>query len=416
MNMALVSLLAVVLVFVLGSFKRNPLHIGLMGMLVAYLVGTMAGISDVKLLSLFPTTLFVRVFGIMLFFGIAQANGSLELLAKKMMNKTGKNAKLLPFYIFYVGLILGSIGINSLAGMAILSGIGISLARASGGNPLLFGIAGGYGVATGCYSPINEYTANITAAAEIAKLPVQLAPIYIFNIIAFSISFLVIYLVLGGLKVKGQVNAEILKDLPPFDRNQVISMLGIIAVVALTVFGVDVGWAGLIVASACVLLKTIDTVDVIKKVSLPSLILICGVGTLINLASQLKGFQLMSGALASIMSSTTVYPLLSFTSSVMSLFTISRLCVLTLVPTIPGIMQAIPGVSSQLAIAAVAAGAFASSIGPLSANGALIMQNLGQQYGEQEALKFFTLQMLMGVLGAVVVALVCYAGALVGMV
>ena len=151
-----------------------------------------------------------------------------------------------------------------------------------------------------------------------------------------------IYLVLGGLKVKGQVNAEILKDLPPFDRNQVISMLGIIAVVALTVFGVDVGWAGLIVASACVLLKTIDTVDVIKKVSLPSLILICGVGTLINLASQLKGFQLMSGALASIMSSTTVYPLLSFTSSVMSLFTISRLCVLTLVPTIPGLCRQSP--------------------------------------------------------------------------
>ena len=416
MNMALVSLLAIVLVFAIGSFKRNPLHIGLMGMLVAYLVGTMAGISDVKLLNLFPTTLFVRVFGIMLFFGIAQANGSLELLAKKMMNKTGKNAKLLPFYIFYVGLILGSIGINSLAGMAILSGIGISIARASGGNPLLFGIAGGYGVATGCYSPINEYTANITAAAEIAKLPVQLAPIYIFNILAFSISFLVIYLVLGGFKVKGQVDAEILKELPPFDRNQIISMLGIVAVVVLTVFGVDVGWAGLIVASACILLKTIDTVDVIKKVSLPSLILICGVGTLINLASQLKGFQLMSGALASIMSSTTVYPLLSFTSSVMSLFTISRLCVLTLVPTIPGIMQAIPGVSSQLAIAAVAAGAFASSIGPLSANGALIMQNLGQQFGEQEALKYFTIQMLMGILGAVVVALVCYAGALVGMV
>lgn len=416
MNFALVSLLAVVFVFVIGSFKRNPLHIGLMGMIVAYVVGKMAGIPDTKIMSFFPTTLFVRVFGIMLFFGIAQANGSLELLAKKMMTKTGKNAKLLPFFIFYVGVILGAIGINSLAGMAILSGIGISLAMASNGNPLLFGIAGGYGVATGCYSPINEFVANITAAAEIAKLPIDLVPIFLFNLLAFSVSFLAIYLVLGGFKVNGQVDAEILKDLPPFNRNQLVSMLGIVAVVALTIFGIDVGWAGLLVAVACIILKIIDAVEAIKKVSLPSLILICGVGTLINLASSLKGFQLMSSALSSVMSSTTAYPLLSLTSSAMSLFTIARLCVLTLVPTVPGILQAIPEVSAQLAMASIAAGAFASSVGPLSANGALIMQNLGQQLGEREAAKHFTIQMLMGVLGAVVVAFMCYAGALIGII
>lgn len=416
MNFALVSLLAVVFVFVIGSFKRNPLHIGLMGMIVAYVVGKMAGIPDTKIMTFFPTTLFVRVFGIMLFFGIAQANGSLELLAKKMMTKTGKNAKLLPFFIFYVGVILGAIGINSLAGMAILSGIGISLAMASNGNPLLFGIAGGYGVATGCYSPINEFVANITAAAEIAKLPIDLVPIFLFNLLAFSVSFLAIYLVLGGFKVNGQVDAEILKDLPSFNRNQLVSMLGIVAVVALTVFGIDVGWAGLLVAVACIILKVIDAVEAIKKVSLPSLILICGVGTLINLASSLKGFQLMSSALSSVMSSTTVYPLLSLTSSAMSLFTIARLCVLTLVPTVPGILQALPEVSAQLAMASIAAGAFASSVGPLSANGALIMQNLGQQLGEREAAKHFTMQMLMGVLGAVVVAFMCYAGALIGII
>lgn len=416
MNFALVSLLAVVFVFVIGSFKRNPLHIGLMGMIVAYVVGKMAGIPDTKIMTFFPTTLFVRVFGIMLFFGIAQANGSLELLAKKMMTKTGKNAKLLPFFIFYVGVILGAIGINSLAGMAILSGIGISLAMASNGNPLLFGIAGGYGVATGCYSPINEFVANITSAAEIAKLPIDLVPIFLFNLLAFSVSFLAIYLVLGGFKVNGQVDAEILKDLPSFNRNQLVSMLGIVAVVALTVFGIDVGWAGLLVAVACIILKVIDAVEAIKKVSLPSLILICGVGTLINLASSLKGFQLMSSALSSVMSSTTVYPLLSLTSSAMSLFTIARLCVLTLVPTVPGILQALPEVSAQLAMASIAAGAFASSVGPLSANGALIMQNLGQQLGEREAAKHFTMQMLMGVLGAVVVAFMCYAGALIGII
>ena len=114
-----------------------------------------AGIADTTIMGFFPTTLFVRVFGIMFFFAIAQANGAIELLAKKMIAKFGANARLMPFVLFYVGVILGSIGINSLAGMAILGGIGVSLAAASGADPLLYGMAGGYGIACGCYSPIK---------------------------------------------------------------------------------------------------------------------------------------------------------------------------------------------------------------------------------------------------------------------
>jgi di/tricarboxylate transporter len=414
MNFALISLLSVILVFVIGAFRKNPLHLGILALFIAFILGRFAGLTDVKIMALFPTTLFVRVFGIMLFFGIAQANGSLELLAKKLISKGGKNIKLLPFYLFYVGIFLGAIGINSLAGMAILSGIGISLAKASGGNPLLFGIAGGYGVATGCYSPINEYTANITAAAEQAKLPVNLLSIFIFALVAYSISFTVIYFIMGGHKIKGHISGEAIGDLPKFNRNQLITLTGIIFVLILVTIGVDVGWAGLVVAVASILLGCSTSTDAIKKVSLGSLMLISGVGTLINLVSSLKGFELLSATLANVMTSTTVAPIMSITSSIMSLFTISRLVVITLIPTLPGIIAAVPGVSINLAVASTAAGAFASSIGPLSANGALIIQNLGQQFGENEASKYFSKQMLMGVIGGIVIALICLLAGLLG--
>jgi len=421
--MALISLLAVVVVFVIGAFKKNPLHLGILAMVVAFVIGKFAGIADTKIMGFFPTTLFVRVFGVMFFFAIAQANGAIELLAKKMIAKTGRNVKLMPIFLFYVGVILGSIGINSLAGMAILAGIGISLASASGGNPLLYGMAGGYGIACGCYSPINEYTANIVSATEGAGLTANLWGIYLFNLVAFSISFFVIYLLMGGLKgADGTVAAgaageqvDILKDLPKFTRGQIISLIGIIAVVALVViFKIDVGWSGLVVAVICILLGACKCGEAMGKVSLSSLMLICGVGTLINLVSNLGGFELMSSALASIMSTHTVAPLMSLTSSVLSLFTISRLVVITLIPTLPGILEAIPGASMGLAITATSAGAFASCIGPLSACGALVMSALGQQYGEKEAQKYFTKQMVMGVVGAVVVALVCLIASFLG--
>lgn len=416
MNIALVSLLSVIFVFVVGAFKKNPLHLGLLALVITYIIGRVGGFSDVAIMKFFPTTLFVRVFGIMLFFGIAQANGSLELLAKKMLKRTTRNVKLLPYFIFFTGVILGSIGINSLAGMAILSGIGISLALASGGNPLLFGIAGGYGIAVGCYSPINEFTANITSATEGAGLDVNLMSIFIFALIAYTFSFTAMYLLLGGHKAKGELTDEVLNNLPKFTNEQIYTMLGIVAVLGLVIIlGIDVGWAGVIVAIVCILLGCSKSTEAIKNVSLASLILITGVGTLINLVSELGGFEVMSSLLATVMSTNTVAPIMSLTSSAMSLFTLARLCVITLVPAIPGIVKEIPGTSIDLAVVATAAGAFASSIGPLSSNGALIMQNLSQQIGEEEASKYFTKQMVMGVVGAFVIALTFFGLSVLGM-
>ena len=404
MNMALISLLSVIFLFFVGAFRKNPIHIGVLGLLISFVIGKIAGIADVAIMKFFPTTLFVRVFGIMLFFGIPQANGSLELLAKKLLSKTGTNTKLLPFYIFYVGILMGAIGINSLAGMAILSGIGISLALASGGNPLLFGIAGGYGIAAGCYSPINEFTANIVSASDGIGHNASLMQIFIISLIAFSISFLVMYLLLGGYKAKGTLKESIISELPNFNKSQLISLYGIVAVLVLVIFfKIDIGWSGLLVASFCMIFGVCNSTEAIKNVSLPSLILISGVGTLINVASELGGFELMSSGLMRIMTTNTVPAVMSLTTSAMSMFSIARLTVITLVPTLSGIINSI-GSSMDLAVIGVSLGAFASSVGPLSANGALIVQNLSQQLGEEKAARFFTKQMIMGVVGAFVIA------------
>lgn len=299
---------------------------------------------------------------------------------------------------------MGAMGINSLAGMAILSGIGISLAIASGGNPLLFGIAGGYGVAAGCYSPINEFTANIVSASDGIGHNASLMQIFIIALIAFSISFLVMYLLLGGYKAKGTLKESIISDLPNFNKSQLTSLYGIVAMLVLVIFfKIDIGWAGLIVASFCMIFGVCNSTEAIKNVSLPSLILISGVGTLINVTSELGGFELMSSGLMRIMTSNTVPALMSLTTSVMSLFSIARLTVITLVPTLPGIINSI-GSSMDLAVIGVSLGAFASSVGPLSANGALIVQNLSQELGEEKAARFFTKQMIMGVVGALVIA------------
>lgn len=58
-DMAILSILAVVIVFVIGAFKQNPLHLGILGMFVAFVIGKAAGIADTTIMGFFPTTLFV---------------------------------------------------------------------------------------------------------------------------------------------------------------------------------------------------------------------------------------------------------------------------------------------------------------------------------------------------------------------
>ncbi len=414
----LLAILAVVFVFVISSFKKNPLHIGIIGMCVAWFLGRVTGLTDVKIFGFFPTTLFVRLFGILFFFSISQINGTIEILAKKILSKTGRNVKLMPFFIFYTGVILSSLGVPSMAGFAVLTGLGIALALETGGSPQLFAIAAGYGTGCGVYSPMNEYTANITSACESAGLDVNLVSIYLFCLVAYSFSFLVLYLCLGGYKAQGKGDGtDVLKDLPAFNRQQIITLVGIAAILVLVMFfKVDIGWAGILVAAVAILLGASTCADALKKVSLPSLILVCGVGQLLAIVSELGGFELLGNALASIMTPKTVPPLLSLTSSTMSLFTISRLCVLTLVPTIPGILEKIPTASVAAAITGVAAGATASNIGPLSICGAMIMSNLGLQIGEEKAATYFGKQMLMGVIAAISVAFVGLVASFLGII
>lgn len=42
------------------------------------------------------------------------------------------------------------------------------------------------------------------------------------------------------------------------------------------------------------------------------------------------------------------------------------------------------------------------------------MSSLGQQYGEKEAQNYFTKQMVMGIVGMLVVAAVCWGGSYIG--
>ena len=75
------SLFALFLTIVIGIIKPK-INIGIVALSFAVLLGlTFAGLKEKEIVSLFPSSLFITLLGVTLFFGIFEANGLLGLVS-----------------------------------------------------------------------------------------------------------------------------------------------------------------------------------------------------------------------------------------------------------------------------------------------------------------------------------------------
>ena len=82
MNAAALSMAALLAAIVLSCF--TPVHIGVLSAAAAFLIGHFAAGMDARAVAAgFPVSLFLTLTGITLLFAMAQANGTLEQLARR---------------------------------------------------------------------------------------------------------------------------------------------------------------------------------------------------------------------------------------------------------------------------------------------------------------------------------------------
>lgn len=408
--MALLTLIAIALVFAASAFKKFPMHLGVLAIGLTAIIGRMAGIADADLIALFPTTLFVRLIGTMLLFSIAQINGCFDLLAKKIMSKMGSKIKLMPFVIYFIGLLMMTSGGSNIPAMTLLSAASVSLAVSVGVDPLLFGIAAIYGSAAGAYFPIANFSLTIAEMVDIGGLTMNPMGTFFSAQIVFLIILTVNYFILGGHKLKIETDYS-QKELPSFTKKNIMVFIGVVMLFVLTMaVKIDIAFVSILISIVLITFGCAKGDEAVKTISFSTLVMIGGMGMLIALAQKLGGFELLSNALSSIMTKATAPSIMSLTASTMSLFTISLFVVQSLIPTIPGILANIPGLSASSMITAASIGPFAACIGPLSLGGALIIAAVGQNLGEDVARKNFSKQMGLGILGAVIASLIAATG------
>ena len=153
MSLAWISLGALVVAVVVGIICR--VNVGLLSFAVAFVVGTGFGSLQVSQVTAgFPTQLFLVLVAILLLFGQAQVNGTLNKLARYSIRLTRSNVGMVPIIFFGLSAAIATLGGGNIAAIALIAPVAMAAAGRMNINAFLMAIMVGNGCNAGAFSPI----------------------------------------------------------------------------------------------------------------------------------------------------------------------------------------------------------------------------------------------------------------------
>lgn len=367
----IISLIAIVIAIAVGFWKS--VNVGLIALFISLFLGYyIGGIPIDRIIGFWPLKLFFTTFGVTLLFGITKINGTLEKLSNLVIY-ISKGKTIYIILIFYLlGVSLASIGPGNISAGALLLPIGLALAYQAKIPLALMSIIIINGTIAGGLSPIapNGIVA-LTLAKDYGVGDLGFR-IYLTHVLSMTVFSIFIFFILGGLKLKG-TQIEIPKP-EPFTKNQWITLGSIVVLILWVIlFGVNVGFAAIVLATLLLLLKTADQNQALLSVAWGAIIMICGTAVLISVVSELGGVSLLTTLLSSMMSRLTAVPIIALLSGVMSMFSSAVGVVMpTLIPTAVELSEKLNHVVTPAVITIVIAiGSHFVTVSPFSTMGAL---------------------------------------------
>mgnify|MGYP000537296925 FL=1 len=382
MNLGIISLIALLTAIIIG-FVRN-VNVGILCMGFSMVLGLVFGLDAKEILSGFSSSLFIQMVGITYLFAIINSNGTLELLARKMVGLVGKKKALIPFVMYILGFLICAVGPGAIPSLAIIPVIAIPVAVSAGINPIMTAIIGDLGVMSGRMSPLTPESAVVRELMEEQGLTGNTIPIMISLTITALIVAVLVYIYYKGWKVeKREDKTE--EALPKFNGKQWLSLAGLlILAVGVLFFSWNVGLTGFLAGSVLIVLGCGEEKKAIKGIPWNVILMVLGVGILMNVISLSGGIDIMVAGLEKIMGHRTAAMIMAITAGFMSFFS-SGLGVVfpTLIPTASGLASGL-GVGAVELVSVIVIGGTVSGFTPISTTGALIMAGVAQQEGAEE--------------------------------
>jgi Na+/H+ antiporter NhaD/arsenite permease-like protein len=186
----LISVAALVAVFAIATVR--PINMGVLAFLAAFAVGGLVSdISMEEVQSFFPGDMFFVAFGITLLFGLARANGTLDVVMQRSLKLVRGKRWAIVWMMFLLAAVLMALG--SVLAVAMLAPIAMPIAKRYGINPLLMGMMLSHGALGAAFSPITVYSVGIQQLLDEASFSVSPVALFfvpfLLNLLFAAIAF-----------------------------------------------------------------------------------------------------------------------------------------------------------------------------------------------------------------------------------
>ncbi len=384
MNAGIISLLALGAAIVIGFVKKS--NVGILCMGLVLIIGELYGFGSKDIISGFNSSLCIQMLGIMYFFAMINGNGTLTIVANKVVALVGKKHYLIPIVMFAIGYVLCAVGPGAIPTLTIIPILAVPIAVSSGLNPIMVALIGQMGVQAGRMSPLTPEAAVVKSLMAESQVSGSTIPIGLCMLLVDVILSLGVYLYYRGWKVE-QVQEQEVRNAKEFKLQKVhmISLAALIIVIAgVLFFSWNVGLSGFLAGSILIALGIGDEKKAIKGISWNVILMVLGVGVLMNIISLSGGIDILVALLENIMGVKTAAAILSLAAAILSFFSSGLGVVFPTFVPLAGQLANSLGINGLELTAAVVVGGTITGISPVSTVGALVMAAVAQEEGSEQ--------------------------------
>jgi di/tricarboxylate transporter len=413
MNLAWISVGALVVAVTLSCF--TTINVGILAMAMALIVGVfLGGMTVGTVLEGFPTDLLVTLIGVTLLFAIAEVNGTLARLTARAVRLCRGHAGVLPVMFFLIGFVVATIGAGATPASALLAPPAMAVAGRAGIPPLLMAIMTGNGALAGTLSPFAPTGIVAHGVMERIGLGGVEWQTFAYNALAHTLVGFGGFFLLGGWKLfsrskrhEAAVQAEDPDD-GPMAYAHWLTTAGIITlIVTVAGLGYNVGMIAIIVATALILLRTVDESKAIQRMPWSVILMVTGVTVLIAMMQETQGMALITSGIANVSTPATINPVVAFGTGIISVYSSTSGVVLpAFLPMVPELAQRMGGVDPLNIAWTMNVSASLVDLSSLSTVGALYIA--GAAAGS-DVKKLFNGLLVWGLSMALVGAVLCWA-------
>ncbi|GAB3301148.1 C4-dicarboxylate ABC transporter [Epidermidibacterium keratini] len=416
MSVEIIAIALLVGMFVLATLK--PINIGLLGLVGTLVVGNLLlGMSDEELLENFPVKIVLTIIGVTYFFGMAGANGTIDLLVSWAIRLAGRRTSAVPWMIFAFASILTLLGTFSPAAVALFAPAAMGYARRVGYSPVAMCAIVICGAHAGAFSPISVSGVLVHSIAADNGITIDKWSLfganYLLNL-AFAIGTVAVCAALrrrgrgdapveprgadlgspdvsgrgtpaggtGGTGgASGTGGATAVATRPTTQAAVTVEQrvtLGLIVVLLLSVLVLEVpiSLASITVGVLLSFWRLPHQKEAIAAISWPTVLLVGGMVTYMGVLQEIGAVDQLSSAAIAVGSPILVALLLSFAMGITSAFASSTALLAALIPLALPVIDS--GISATGIAIALAFSATAVDVSPFSTNGALMLASAAE--------------------------------------